>query len=52
MTLKQSGSLKAVKPISATPENPVEIKRREVELGSHSWMDCLLAELMDYLVAE
>ena len=26
-------------------KHPGEIKGREVELGSHSWMDCLAAEL-------
>ena len=26
-------------------ESPGEIKSREMELGSHSWMDCLAAEL-------
>ena len=26
-------------------QNPGEIKSREVELGSHSWVDCLAAEL-------
>ena len=26
-------------------QTPGEIKRREVELGSHSWVDCVVAEL-------
>ena len=26
-------------------KSPGEIKRREVELGLHSWIDCLAAEL-------
>ena len=26
-------------------QSPGEIKSRELELGSHSWMDCLVAEL-------
>ena len=27
------------------PQLPGEMKRREAELGSHGWMDCLAAEL-------
>ena len=31
--------------LACTCQSPGEIKSREVELGSHSWMDCLVAEL-------
>ena len=31
--------------VPTTELNPGDIKSREVELGSHSWMGCLAAEL-------